>query len=256
MYARWAHLLPADFRDEMLRWADLPAFSWQGCSNANFQPASAPGWLALPGDRAGAALPDAIRLGDCVVVLDEHLLPQLIDRQSGKAVACTDLGLEAPDAKPPAIQVLWQLTVPQVSADMLLPPDMQRPPDRECWGWRLPRQEWAGLVLRRAGWQVDEQEWRLWLPAHNDDRAFFRNLQSAATRLGLPAHLWASWPAQHGTARGLCLTHPLLAALLHKMLRQGGGPLLLTEMLPSPDQYLASSGGHCATEFAIEFSTL
>jgi len=246
LFARWLHLLPTDFREAAERWGgEAVQFGWQGWSNANFQPMLATDALALPGGKTapksgGSALP----LTDFVVRLNEASVPQLVHHQSGKPMICTDLGLEAPDTRPPAMQVLWHLTVPYVSAEMLLPGTSGR--REEAWGWRSPRTSWHSLVLQRQGWELRPDVWQSWAKASGSDADFFLQVRPTLREMQVPSRFFAHFPQLRQPPQHSDYDSPLLMRVFRKMLTLGSGPLVLTEALPLPETH--------ATEFVVEFS--
>lgn len=246
LFARWLHLLPTHFREAAERWAgEAVQFGWQGWSNANFQPMLALDSLALPGGKT-APKPgrSALPLADFVVRLSEAGIPQLVHSHSGKPMACTDLGLEAPDTRPPAMQVLWHLTVPYVSAEMLLPGGSGR--REETWGWSIPRTSWNSLLLQRQGWELRPDVWQGWVKAGGLDADFFLLVRSALCEMRVPPRFSAHFPQLRQPPQHSDYDSPLLMRVFRKMLALGSGPLVLTEVLPLPETR--------AMEFVVEFS--
>lgn len=233
LFARWLHLLPTDFREAVEDWGkEAVQFGWQGWSNANFQPLLGADALWVPGGRTspksgGSALP----LADFEVRLNEAGVPQLVHRQSGKPMICTDLGLEAPETRPPAIQVLWHLTVPYVSAEMLLPGHAER--HEEAWGWFSPRIGWRSLVLRRQSWELRPEVWRCWVESLGSDSDFFLTVRTALLDFGVPSRFFAHFPLLHQAPQQLDGDSPLMMRVFRKMLTQGSGSLVLTEAVSS-----------------------
>ena len=253
LFARWLHLLPTDAREVVDKWNLSVPFPAQGWSNANFQPSASPTVLQIPGGRmspvsGGKALP----LSECVVRLNAAGMPELVHQPTDLTIECTDLGLESPDTYPPVMQVLWHLTVPYVSKEALLPDSTDR--IELPWGVRYPRVERKSLVLRRETWEVWPEIWRDgWGVKTTGESDFFLRVRPALVQMGLPARFFARFSAQREKPLFLDYDSPMLMALFEKMLRKGAGNLLLTEMLPLPDQYVTNCDGlGCAAEFVIE----
>ena len=255
LFARWLHLLPTDFREAAEAWGGAVQFGWQGWSNANSQPPLAKDALAVPGGRTspkpgGAVLP----LADFEVRLSETGVPQLVHRQSGEPMVCTDLGLEAPETRPPAMQVLWHLTVPHVSLEMLLPGTTGR--REEAWGGRRPRISWRSLVLQRQGWELRPDVWQRWAEVAGPDADFFLAVRPALQEMEVPSRFFAQFPQLRQPPQQVDCDSPVMMRVFRKMLALSSGPLVLTEMLPLPEQCTMQHGEERATEFVLEFSVV
>jgi len=253
LFARWLHLLPTDARDVVEKWGLSAPFPAQGWSNANFQPSALPIVLQVPGGRMSPVSGgEAVPLSECGVRLNAAGMPQLVHRPTGLSIQCTDLGLESPDTYPPVMQVLWHLTVPYVSKEALLPESTGR--IEQIWGGRYPRVERESLVLRRQIWEVRPEIWRdVWAAKTTLESDFFLRVRPALVAMELPSRFFARFSGQRDKPLFLDYDSPLLMSLFAKMLRRGAGNLLLTEMLPVPDQYVANCDGMgSAAEFVIE----
>ena len=263
LFARWLPLFSSEVTDAVQDWFQsgpqpnaVVQFPWQGYFNANNQPQLAADVLFVPGGRTRpAALPtrpttssrrtsaggDACLLGN-LELIRENDAPQLRDGATGRPVELVDLGLEASETRPPVMQLLWQLGVPYVSLAQLLPGDAWQPLKNRQALYRR-RYVFRGLVLARAAWLVEETVWKLWLESTNTELDFFKKTRSILAQLNVPRHFFGHLgPAKPQYFDG---DSPLFMQLFRKNLEQGGGVLILTEMLPVPDGK--------ALEVAIEF---
>jgi hypothetical protein len=252
MFARWLPLFPASVSDRLREWHNRAGatgghFPWQGWSNANFQPA---GWSDLvvltPDGRAGGGR--RVPLGQLRVRLNAGGCPELFDPADNIPLYFNDLGLEAPETRPPVMQVLWHLGVPPVGLEALWPADL--------WtnigpGVRYRRRYESGsLVLARAAWELSDDVWRgLFL----DGVTPAQKAQSAVRRLtawGLPRRFFAQFKAKRERPQYYDLAIPLSVLMLKKNLESGEGPLFLSEMLPVPEQW----PGERAMEMVVEWA--
>jgi hypothetical protein len=253
MFARWLHLFPADHTAQLAGWFDETSFirapfPWQGWSNANFQPRVAKTGLAVPDGRAWQTGNEpAIRLADLGVRL-EPAGPRLFDRSSGKPVVFSDLGLESPDLRPPAMQVLWHLGMPYVSLESLLPERRWERAGEGC--HHTPRLESGNLVLAREAWRVDATVTKRWLAAGRNFE-FFRLVRNDLSRIGLSPRFFARYSGEK--PQFFDLENPLSILLFSKTLKHDASPVFLTEMLPAPGECIVEKDGLRAAEFVIEF---
>lgn len=256
LMARWLHLFPPDVQHALLEWFNVPSgnpdlpFPWQGFANANVQPMLARDALLVPGGRLyPGAGGHSILLGDLEVFREGDVF-RLRDRSSGRILRLTDLGLEAPETRPPAIRLLWQLGVPYVSLSALLTDAAWLPLTGEGVAHRA-RVVWENLVLARASWSLEEAVWRNWAAEEISDHWYFRDLRDRLEDLGVPRHFFARFSADN--PQYFDRESPVLLLLFRAMLRKGNGVLVLTEMLPLPEQMLAAQQGQRAMEMVIEF---
>ena len=253
LFARWLPLFSADVSAQIKNWqtedaVETLAFSWQGWSNANFQPILSKISLAVPDARVGH-LPGGreILLADLTVRKDAFGFPQLIDKQSNKQILFTDLGLEAPETRPPVMQVLWHLGVPFVSSESLLP---------ERFGTELVagirhrhRLAFESLVLVRAAWELPPEAWGT-LFVEGKSQAERIGLGVATLKYwGIPRQFFGRFTMRREKPQFYDLDSPISMLLLEKNLRGGSGNLHLTEMLPRPEHWLGDRVG----EFVVEF---
>lgn len=246
MLARWMHLFPASAQQSLREWnastKDLAAFPFQGWHNANFQPAVCPAGLATPGDRVNR--PGATLLGDLQVAVQENSL-QLTDGATGRYLQLTDLGLEAPESRPPAMQLLWHSGVPYRAARTLLQPE-QLNTTRTPQGWRYrPRVETAQFILARAVWFLDPADYAAW--QHLSGFEFFQSVRTALIENGIPRRFFARFEQEK--PQYFDFDSPLLMLVFEKAIRKARGALALTEMAPVPE----ANGYAC--EMAIEWDS-
>lgn len=253
LYARWLHLFPPTVQEALREWnfsSNQAPFSWQSWSNANFQPPLYPVQLHLPGGRRLAQAPVAnVYLGN-IHIAQSASGPCLWNADTGAPVVLTDLGLESPDSRPPAIQVVWRLGVPYVSVDALLPGDLWKPLYDEGI-WYRARFEYRQLVLARAAWSVTPSVWKSWLMPDADWVDFFMRIREVLRALGVPALFFASFSGEK--PQYYDQNSPVLMVLFQKSLERGSGTLFLTEMLPQPAGAIAEQEGARAAEFAVEW---
>ncbi len=253
LFARWLPLFPAEVSEQLKNWSvSAPlaevSFPWQGWSNANFQPPISDVSLAVPDGRVGH-LPGgrAILLGDLAVRKNDQGLPQLIDKQSKRPIEFNDLGLESPETRPPVMQVLWHLGVPYISSESLLPEGYSSVLIGNVRQRR--RQEFRSLVLTLAAWELPQEVWGK-LFSNGESQAERVGLAIAALKaLGIPQRFFGQFTGRREKPQFFDMQSPISMLLLEKNLRGGSGNLLLTEMLPMPEQWL----GERAAEFVIEF---
>lgn len=257
LFARWLSLFSTEVVQQVRHWQSTPAsdpgiaaFPWQGWSNANFQPLFSSLSVAVPDGRVGK-LPtgEELLLGNLVVQLDGLGFPQLMDKRNNQVVIFNDLGLEAPESRPPVMQVLWHLGMPFVSSDVLLP---------EGYGWEISdnlrfrnRVEFQSLVLARATWELSHEVYdRLFVKVGSASLAEQIGLGVAALKaMGIPQRFFGQFSEGRDKPQFYDMDSPVSMVLLEKKLRNGSGNFRLTEMLPGPEQWLGERVG----EFVVEF---
>lgn len=248
MFARWLPLFSPAVSDALKEWQmrqpGLSPFPWQGYFNANFQPCPAEQTGRVPGGRLRAKDSDReLVLGNIDVTLLDGL-PVLVDRSSGRQVIWTDLGLEAPEARPPAMRLLWYLGLPYVSRQALVPDDR--------WKEVVPgvfmgeRVTWQDLVLDRAVWRLMPDVWTSWLERGRAHPDFFRLVRAELAGLSVPRRFFARFAGVR--PQYFDQDSPVSQLLFQKMLRTGAGELYLTEMLPLPEEAVLGM----ATELVLE----
>ena len=246
LMVRWLHLFPTELRERLQDWfpTGAMAFPWQGWSNVNFQPALAVTSLSVPDGRVGG-LDGAARLLGNLEVKRTAEGPVLMDRLSGRRIWFTDLGLESPATRPPAMQVLWHLGLPMVSLENLWP--AQPAWENQGAGWSyLPREVFQALVLRRATWRIGAETWRTWLPVKGTPAERMLHLRQALQDM-LPTQFFVRF---HGhKPQYMNLDSPVCLLLLEKMLRSGQGDLWCVEMLPEVEQGNLERVGELVVEF-------
>lgn len=230
--ARWLHLFPPAERERLEqrhKTLKLCVFPSQGWYNANFQPQPQNRLLRTPGARWKQQTGE-VRLGDIRVRCKGPGLE--LRYPDGTPVQFTDLGLEAPETRPPAMQLLHQLTVPPVGIRMLIP--------FESWsemapGLRhRPRIVQRNLIFVRQAWSIDEKVWKSWMPEHEHEALVYRHLCTSIQAMGVQRYFFYAFPGEK--PQMVDLHSPLLMQVFEKDLRHGSGTLLITEMLPTPEQ--------------------
>ncbi len=258
LFARWLPLFSSEVTDAVQDWFQrgpqttaVVQFPWQGFFNANNQPQLAADELLVPGGRTTRPTTSSRRTNrpgeTCLLgnleVQWENDAPVLRDGATGRPVELVDLGLEAPETRPPVMQLLWQLGVPYVSSAQLLPDNPWHALENHKVLHR-GRLIYRELVLARAAWLVEAAVWKLWLESANSEFDFFKKIREILARLSVPRHFFAQLGA--ATPQYFDGDSPLFMQLFRKNLEQGGvGALLLTEMLPVPEGK--------AREIAVEF---
>ncbi|MBX2889953.1 MAG: lantibiotic dehydratase [Saprospiraceae bacterium] len=261
MFARWLHLFPAEATSQLQHWnvggakgagfdeeVLTVAFPWQGWSNANFQPALFHNALAVPDGRTNPIRDGRmVLLGNLEVRWEAGCL-QLIDRESNKPIVFSDLGLEAPETRPPAMQVLWHLGMPQISLERLL---AHRRWAEGGAGWRVAERVAHGsLFVARKMWNIEDVLLERWRFEQRESR-FFRLVRKELSDMEVPQRFFGR--LSHGKPQYFDVNSPLSMQLFAKMLRNQRGSLLVTEMLPMPEQCVVEQEGARAAEFVVEF---
>jgi hypothetical protein len=265
MFARWLHLFAPDIKGELETWienqpAHLPPtqnsklktqnfpFPWQGYFNANFQPSLTSNALAVPGGRTQAKPGGTTYLFGNLNIENSFSGPLLRDRPSGQVLELGDLGLEAPESRPPAIRLLWQAGVPFVSLQALLPENLWQPLFGDNNIRYRARHTHRQLVLARAAWALEPAVWQEW--NDNDPVDFFIKSRQSLSAMGVPRHFFAKFSGEK--PQYFDQNSPVLLLLFQKLLQQGSGVLYLTEMLPLPEQIFVEGDGVRAAEFVVE----
>jgi hypothetical protein len=246
MLARWMHLFPASAQQSLREWnaatEGLAAYPFQDWHNANFQPAVCPAALAAPGERINR--PGAALLGDLQVAVQDNSL-RLTDGATGRAVQLTDLGLEAPESRPPVMQLLWHSGVPYRAARTLLQPEqLNTTPTPQGWRYR-PRVETEQFILARAVWFLDSADYAGW--QHLSGFEFFQPVRTALKENGVPRRFFARFEQEK--PQYFDFDSPLLMLVFEKAIRKARGTFALTEMAPVPE------ANRYAVEIAIEWDS-
>jgi len=247
LMARWLHLFPAEAGTALRDWNDAIPFPWQGWSNANFQPAISKKVICVPDGRT-AGLPGGqeILLTNLALQREEDFL-QLIDKESNDAVLLTDLGLEAPETRPPVMQVLWHLGVPCVSLESLL---SERKWSQGAGDWHVAdRVEFGSLILARKAWRLGDELVENWL-SEKSDANFFQRVRAELPTIGIFRQFFVR--SIQEKPQYFDLDSPVSILLFAKILRQRKSPLILTEMLPRAHQNVIQKNGFRVAEFVLE----
>ena len=251
MMARWLNLFPAEAREKLQTWwpAETLIFPWQEWTNANFQPHFAAGSVSVPGGRVGAAQ-DNISISDLIVRNQDGVL-QLLEKNTLRRIVFTDLGLEAPESRPPVMQILWQLGTPYVSAAML--GNLAEWKSLEKGVEYRERIEYQSLVVSRASWHIASEIFQTclaFLPG-NDVNSFLA-LRKKISEWRVPRYFFAA--SENTQPRFFDCDSPLLMQEFARTVRETTTDIVLSEMLPAPDEWMAEKHGlRCAAEWALEF---
>lgn len=251
LFARWLHLFPPALTEALQTWlntsanrAAVAAFPWQGYSNANLQPLLTRHALAVPGGRT-QPLPggQTFWLGYLAIGFESSEI-YLHDAPSGQRISLTDIGLEAPELRPPVLRLLWQVGVPYVSRHALLPHERSTQ-ILETGVQYWPRYRQGRWMLDRARWRIEPNCWKTWTPAKASKSSEFRHLRACLRHLAIPRYFTIAWE-RNEEPMFFDTDSPLSLQLLARKLRQHTGPLFVREYWPIPEQH--------AQEWAIEFS--
>ena len=243
MYARWLHLFSNTLREQLEPWMDATnayPFPWHDWNNANFQPLASTRALRTPDARRNAT--NSLNLNALYVRHAEQGEIVLWDDQQNKKVQLIDLGLEAPEVKPPVYQLLWHLGTPYVSVAALLPQGAAWEPVQSACFYRA-RIEAGPLVLFRASWHLEAAWCAQFSEQKNAD--FFFAFRKASKLLDLPTQFFARM--NQGKPQFFDQDNPFSMLQLEKWMRQHPASLRITEMLPLPAQV-----GDSAMELVLE----
>lgn len=250
MFARWLPLFPASISESVRVWHNSPPppggdYPWQGWSNANFQPAFSTSILAVPDGRLRGE--QKILIGHLSVRLGDPGQPELFDRTTNLPVFFNDLGLEAPETRPPVMQVLWHLGMPPVSLESLWP--RLEWSEQEAGVRYRGRVESGLLVLARATWELSPAVWRELFSQVGTGTQKALEAAARLRALGLPRRFFGQFAQRRERPQYYDLDCPISILLLEKNIEKGVGALLLTEMLPVPEQW----PGERVTEIVLEW---
>ncbi|MFN0216786.1 MAG: lantibiotic dehydratase [Saprospiraceae bacterium] len=255
LFARWLPLFPESVSTQLEAWQNIEnktvaSFPWQGWSNANFQPVVSSVSVAVPDGR----MPNSkggrvISIGDLAVCKNKQGIPQLIEKQSNEPIMFNDLGLEAPVTRPPVMQILWHLGVPVVSSEALLPEGyVSEIKDGIRHSNRLTFQS---LVIARESWVLPQEVWEK-LFSNGEIRAEKIGLGVAQLKeFGVTRRFFGQFVGDREKPQFYDMESPISMLLFEKNLRGGKGNLRLTEMIPSPEQWLGDRVGEFVVEFQV-----
>lgn len=247
LFARWLHLFPEHARSTLEAWQgdELMLFPWQGWSNANFQPFTRKNTLAVPDGKFNGS--DKALLLSELQVKRTATGPVLTDG-GGKRLLFTDLGLEAPEWRPPVMQLLWHLGVPYISTAFFPEGEKQALEDGVIFTERI---EYQSLVLRRSKWLIPPEAWHAVLAARSG-AVFFDRIGEQFRAWQIPRQIFVRPLADREKPQFIDLHSPLSVLLLEKMMRKHEGALFqVEEMLPLPEQWITGA----ALEITVEFRT-
>lgn len=251
MMARWLHLFPAIAAEQLKSWwpEGTCAFPWQHWSNANFQPQLAQQEVWVPGGRTGE-FKNGTSLNDLLVFREGDAL-YLTDRKSGNRIVFTDAGLQAHSTLPPVIRILWHLGVPYISTAVL--EDAASLMCLEKGVILQKRMEYQSIVWSRQTWFVSPEVWLKTFPEPKitDSKAFVF-LRKALSGWGVPRCFFAGF--HNEPARFFDQNSPMLLQEFKKMIEKDVKEIVISEMLPASEQWVAEVAGALhAAEWAVEW---
>lgn len=246
LFARWLHLFPDTFRTALEQWqsTDMIPFPWQSWSNANFQPHTKNQTLEVPDGRFGKGL-----LLSQLQVKQTAGGPVLSD-ESGARIVLSDLGLEAPEWRPPVMQLLWHLGVPYISTAVFPAGSKERLSDGVYFTQRV---EYQSLVLKRATWIIEPEPRKTWLLAWSN-ADFFATVRTRFQHLKIPRFVFVKPLANREKPQFVDMDSPVSVLLLEKTMRLHPERVLqIEEMLPLPEQWAGGASQKIPVEIAFEF---
>jgi len=152
--------------------------------------------------------------------------PFLVDAVRKRPIHFTDLGLESPATRPPAMQVLWHLGMPAVSLENIWPQT-----NTEENGAHQPRLEFQSLVLRRARWRITPDIWQRWIIMTGSIAERIQHLRSKLQEQPWPQQFFVRF--YPGKPQFIDRDSPVYLLLLEKVLRGAKSDLWVVEMLPA-----------------------
>ncbi|MCB0523888.1 MAG: hypothetical protein KDC86_05170, partial [Saprospiraceae bacterium] len=250
LYSRWLHLFPQDFHKSIESWIDPEeyVFPWQSWSNANFQAIRFEKGIQMPGGKAHGR---RNLLFSDLGVKCLQTGPVLINKITGNTVQFIDLGLEAPEQRPPVVQILWQLGIPNVSSSFLSGNNNRWVEIAEGIKMRN-RVEYKSLILSRQAWFLDSSFLTV-LTSGNTGFQFFNMLNEQFNKLGLPQHFFAKKAGGADKPQHFDGSSPVSILVFQKLIKSiKNEALLMEEMLPSPAHWVLGGEEKYASEFVIE----
>ncbi|HTZ43221.1 MAG TPA: lantibiotic dehydratase [Jatrophihabitans sp.] len=258
LFSRFAHLfgseLPAELRralDEVTPPGAVFAELKGGvdATNLNLHPIVTPYELVTPGEVSFRPADEQIGVEDLVVEHDpvaDRLL--LRSQRLGVEVIPVYLGFLLPMALPELQQVLLNFSYAGL-ASLDLWAGVELPADRVV---ELPRVRLADVVVQRRTWQIPAAE----LPAEvtGGEHEWFLAWRRWQQSLGLPRRVFASLG---GERKPLYVDFDSYFSvnLLHTAARGTTAPVVLTEMLPGPDElWLRDGVDSYVTELTVEIN--
>jgi hypothetical protein len=251
LFNRWLHLFPADVKSNLDAWLDpdMHLFSWQGWSNANFQQPTPLHGLGLPDGRATGQKP-SIPLS-AIGVRRGAEGPELVHLATGERIVLLDLGLESPESRPPALQILWYLGVPDVSARMLVPENVHWEP-LDAGVFYRKRVSFGRVVVQRSAWTLPPH----WIVSITEKTAARRwvQIQDLVEKTGLPRRFFVRAAGVRQKPQYIDLDSVVSVNVLEKLLRDAAeGTFLIEEMLPTPEQWVLGASSNHVSECVVEF---
>lgn len=256
LMSRWLHLFPAHFKEELQKWPDTDAiaFPWQGWSNANFQSYVSQISLAIPDGKTNLGKRNII-LSDIEVYHHPQQGLQLREKGSGFVIRFVDLGLEAPETRPPMMQALWCLGVPDVSWNSIL---------RQIRAWErlddycfmAQRIDYLDITLSRQAWAIKIEAINHLLDKKHSPLMLKLVLNLFLMEKGIPRRFFAQFPDESPQFfdRDSIISIALLAKKIQKYAE---GLLRIEEMLPVTEEWAVHQNGtKRAAEAIVEWKSI
>ncbi len=252
LFQRWLHLAEPENLAVFKNWVHSndskihALFPWQGWHSANFYQNFLSAEILIPGGRASGKSAKKIRLGDLEVAFSENGYAALFFEN--QQVILDDCGLEALKHRPAAMQLLWNLGVENVSQNALgNSADWQKTDFEDI--FFSPKIEFGRVVLRRAAWRFSENIWKNWPTGEANQFQFFKKMMENLTDISVPTRCFFKLADQNSKPQFIDFQIPVSVLFFEKTLRQSSGDLILTEMLPLPENCI---GGQ-VMENVVEF---
>jgi hypothetical protein len=260
LFSRFAHCFDAGLTETLRRSLDAVAppgavfaelKGGYDATNLNLHPIVTPYEVVCPGETSFRPEAERIPVEDLVVEHDaaaDRLL--LRSRRLGVEVIPVYLGFLLPMALPEVQQVLLNFScTSMVQLDLWEGTGL-----REQTG-ALPRVTLGDVVLQRRSWRFTPDTLPPAVAGQPDEQWFlaWREWQRAA---GLPRHVFAALGGEHKPQYVDFDSYPCVR-LLDTAVRKSQSPVVLSEMLPGPDElWLGEGGERYVTELTVELDGL
>ncbi|WP_307623930.1 lantibiotic dehydratase [Streptomyces sp. V3I7] len=217
-------------------------------TNLNLHPFVTPYEIVCPGETSFRPARERIPVEDLIVEHDpagDRL--RLRSRRLGVEVIPVYLGFLLPMALPELQQVLLNFScTTMVQLDLWEGTGVQ-----EAAGGALPRVRLGNVVLQRRSWRFTPDQLPPAVARQSDEEWFlaWREWQRAA---GLPRHVFASLGGEH-KPQYVDFDSYMCVRLLETAVRKSDAAVVLTEMLPGPDDLWLRDGPHrYVTELTVQ----
>ncbi|WP_406274756.1 lantibiotic dehydratase family protein [Actinacidiphila glaucinigra] len=217
-------------------------------TNLNLHPVVTPYEVVCPGETSSRPRVEQIPVEDLVVEHDpaaDRLL--LRSRRLGVEVIPVYLGFLLPMALPEVQQVLLNFSyTSMVQLDLWEGTGL-----RETQDGPLPRIRLGNVVVQRRTWRCTADQLPATTPGR-PDHEWFLAWREWQRRMGLPRRVFASPGGEHKPLYVDFDAYPSVR-LLDAAVRKSASPVVLTEMLPGPDElWLRDDRNRYVTELTVE----